>query len=171
MTTPQPYYPHATSVVPPMPAMRRSRAGSRLISGAAGFVLTPIALVVASTGGQRLNMTVAALRTDGDVLGAVLVLVGAALLLGVAALGALSSTGPVIGGVVWGVLPGMLMLVAPRSAVQLSFDAVGWLGRDAFGLSTWHVSGALLGIGCALVGAGIAAATARRKAIAGLMGR
>lgn len=154
MSYPAPY--------PGMAAPPSSRAVARVLSGLSGLVLTPIAIGVLAYGGYRQQAQVSATFGEhGDSLGTTLMVVGALLVAGVALLAAWSSAGPVVGGVVWGVLPGVATLVSPRSG----YDLLRLLPGDelAAGFGGWLVSGALLGTGFLLVGAGLAATLARRR--------
>ncbi|MYW91081.1 hypothetical protein G3I59_10810 [Amycolatopsis rubida] len=139
-----------------------SRAVARVLSGLSGLVLTPIAIGVLAYGGYRQQAKVSATFAEhGDSLGTTLLAIGALLLIGVAVLGAWSSAGPIVGGVVWGVLPGVTTLVSPRTG----YDLLRLLPGDelAAGFAGWLVSGALLGAGFLLVGTGLATTMARRR--------
>ncbi|MGA6163769.1 hypothetical protein [Amycolatopsis magusensis] len=139
-----------------------TRTLPRVLSGLAGLVLTPIALYLVSEGGLReRRMTMELAGPGHDALGLTLLVLGALLLLGVAALAAVSSTGPLLGGLVWGVVPGVLFVVAPI----WSFRRLGGFGGD-LGLTLWLSVGALLAVGMLLVGTGIGAAIARRRGVA-----
>ncbi len=146
-------------IVQPRPA---SRAVPRVISALGGVLLTPVALGLVIYGGTRLQRLFSQGFTVGeDPLDLILLLLGGVLLLGVALLGALSGIGPAIGGLIWGVLPGLSVLAAPRDVLGLMYD-VGSL-EFANGLVTWLVLGALIGSGFLLVGAGLAGTLARRR--------
>ncbi|MEV6901397.1 hypothetical protein [Amycolatopsis sp. NPDC051372] len=143
---------------PPPP----SRALARVFSGLLGLVLTPVALGLLAAGGYRQQMIVMeAFAARRDALGIALMAAGAILLLGVAALGAWSSSGPLLGGLVWGVLPGVIALAMP----EWGFDLLNGLphGGLSFGLTSWLFSGALLAAGFLLVGTGLATTVARRR--------
>ncbi|MGW7532016.1 hypothetical protein [Amycolatopsis sp. NPDC054798] len=155
-------YPAPYPAQPAMTAPPGSRAVARLLSGLSGLLLTPIALGVLAYGGYRQQTQVSTTFAEhGDSLGTTLMVIGALLLAGVAVLGAWSSAGPVVGGVVWGVLPGAITLVSPRTGI----DLMRLLPSDelAAGFAGWLMSGALLGTGFLLVGAGVAATMARRR--------
>ncbi|WP_409183378.1 hypothetical protein F9C11_02740 [Amycolatopsis sp. VS8301801F10] len=155
-------YPAPYPAQPAMAQQPSSRAAARVLSGLSGLVLTPIAIGVLAFGGFRQQAKVAATFAEhGDSLGATLLVIGALLLVGVAALGAWSSAGPVVGGLVWGVLPGVVTLVSPRTG----YDLLRLLPGDevAAGFGGWLVSGALLGTGFLLVGTGLATTLARRR--------
>ncbi|MFI6027922.1 hypothetical protein [Amycolatopsis magusensis] len=138
-----------------------TRTLPRVLSGLAGLVLTPIALYLVSEGGLRdQRVTAELLRPGHDTLGLTLLVLGALLLLGVAALAAVSSTGPLLGGLVWGVVPGVLFVVAP----VWSYRRLAGVGD--LGLRLWLSVGALLAVGMLLVGTGVGAAIARRRGVA-----
>jgi len=150
--TPEPY----------LQPRQSSRAVPRVISGLGGVLLTPVALSVTVYGGSRLQRGFSqSLSVTEDPLGLVLLLVGGLLLLGVAFLGALSGLGPVVGGLLWGVLPGLAFLLSPRDVMSFIYD-VGGSGLGV-GLVTWLVMGALVGSGFLLIGAGLVGTLSRRR--------
>ncbi|KZB82597.1 hypothetical protein AVL48_09590 [Amycolatopsis regifaucium] len=134
----------------------------RVLSALGGVLLTPVALGMVIYGGSRLQRVFAQAYSVGeDPMGLILLLFGALLLLGVALLGAVSGLGPVIGGLIWGVLPGLAALAGSSDLVGLMYD-IG--GRElGVGLVTWLVMGALLGSGALLVGAGLVGTLTRRR--------
>ncbi|MFI7118363.1 hypothetical protein [Amycolatopsis sp. NPDC049868] len=139
-----------------------SRAVPRVISGLGGVLLTPVALSVTIYGGTRLQRGFAqALSFTDDPLGLALLIVGGLLLLGVAFLGALSGLGPVVGGLLWGVLPGLAFLLSPRDFMSLIYD----IGPRELGLGlvTWMAMGALVASGFLLIGAGLVGTLSRRR--------
>ncbi|MGV9298400.1 hypothetical protein [Amycolatopsis sp. NPDC003676] len=155
-------YPAPYPAQPAMVSQPASRAAARVLSGLCGLVLTPIAIGVLAFGGYRQQTQVSATFGEhGDGLGMTLMAVGALLLVGVALLGAWSGAGPVVGGVIWGVLPGVVTLVSPRTGIDLLRLLPG--DELAAGFGGWLVSGALLGAGFVLVGAGLAATLVRRR--------
>lgn len=139
------------------------RAVSRVISALAGFVLTPIALGLVIYGGSRLQrMFVQDYSAGDEPLGLFLLILGGLLLLGTALLGTLSGLGPILGGLVWGVLPGLASVLATREVLSFVYD-VG--GRElSMGLATWMVMGALFGAGFLLIGAGLTGTLTRLRA-------
>ncbi|RSM54163.1 hypothetical protein DMH03_35555 [Amycolatopsis sp. WAC 01376] len=134
----------------------------RVLSALGGVLLTPVALGLVIYGGSRLQRMYAQAYTVGeDPLGLVMLIVGGLLLLGVALLGALSGLGPVIGGLVWGVVPGLTTFLGGPSVMSTMYDLGG---RElGVGLVTWLVMGALFASGFLLVGAGLAGTLARRR--------
>ncbi len=138
------------------------RGARRAISGVAGLLLTPVALGLLAWGGLRQQMLVqATLSTQRDVLSIGLLIGGGVLLLAVGLLGAISATGPILGGVVWGIIPG----VATAAVPQWGFEMVKYLPQTdvTYGITSWLFIGGLLGAGFLLVGAGLAARLARRR--------
>ncbi|WIX79866.1 hypothetical protein QRX50_03430 [Amycolatopsis carbonis] len=158
MSYSDPYATFQTPVHEPPPP---SRAVARVLSGLLGLVLTPVALGLLAAGGYRQQTLIAVMSTRRDALGIALLAGGAILLLLVAALGAWSSSGPLLGGLVGGVLPGVVALAMP----EWGFDLLDVLphGGLSFGLTTWLFSGALLAAGFLLVGTGLATTVARRR--------
>ncbi|OLZ49422.1 hypothetical protein BS329_21980 [Amycolatopsis coloradensis] len=134
----------------------------RVLSAVGGVLLTPVALGLVIYGGSRLQRMYAQAYTVGeDPLGLFLLILGGLLLLGVALLGALSGLGPVIGGLLWGVVPGLTTLLGGQSVMSTMYDLGG---RElGVGLVTWLVMGALFGAGFLLVGAGLVGTLTRRR--------
>ncbi|QYN26127.1 hypothetical protein K1T34_22670 [Amycolatopsis sp. DSM 110486] len=134
-----------------------------MLSGLLGLVVTPVALGLLSYGGYRQQTLIAVMSTRRDALGIALIAGGAILLLLVAALGAWSSSGPLLGGLVWGVLPGVVVLAVP----EWGFDLLDVLPRGglSFGLTSWLFSGALLASGFLLVGTSLATTVVRRRPV------
>lgn len=156
MSYSEPYTAYQPAVAEP-----RGRAVPRLLSGILGLVLTPVALGLLSYGGLRTQQNeMAMVVTQRDAPAIAMVAGGAILLLVVAALGAWSSTGPLLGGLVWGVLPGVVGLAMPewdlRVLRALPFDLMS-------GASIWLFSGGLIAAGFLLVGTGLAATLVRRR--------
>lgn len=140
-----------------------SRAVPRVISALAGLLLTPVALGLVIYGGSRLQrMFAQAYSVGNEPLGLFLLIFGGLLLLGVALLGALSGLGPMLGGLVWGVLPGLAGVLGPRDVLSVVYDLGG--REFSVGLVTWMVMGALFGSGFLLIGAGLVGTLTRRRA-------
>ncbi|MBB5854964.1 hypothetical protein ACFQ05_16770 [Amycolatopsis umgeniensis] len=141
---------------------RAGRGVRRVLSGAGGLILTPVALGLLAWGGLRQQMLVqATLSTQRDVFSIGLLVGGGILLLAVGLLGALSATGPILGGLVWGVAPG----VATAAVPEWGFRLVKYLPQNdvTYGVTSWLFIGGLLGTGFLLVGAGLASRLARRR--------
>ncbi|WP_410604528.1 hypothetical protein [Amycolatopsis sp. lyj-90] len=141
---------------------RAGRGVRRVLSGAGGLILTPVALGLLAWGGLRQQMLVqATLSTQRDVFSIGLLVGGGILLLAVGLLGALSATGPILGGLVWGIAPG----VATAAVPEWGFRLVKYLPQNdvTFGVTSWLFIGGLLGTGFLLVGAGLASRLARRR--------
>ncbi|KZB82175.1 hypothetical protein [Amycolatopsis regifaucium] len=156
----EPYEPFDDDVVPE--DSRAGRGVRRVLSGAGGLILTPVALGLLAWGGLRQQMLVqATLSTQRDVFGIGLLVGGGILLLAVGLLGALSATGPIVGGLVWGVAPG----VAAAAVPEWGFRLVKYLPQNdvTYGVTSWLFIGGLLGTGLLLIGAGLAARLARRR--------
>ncbi|AUI63427.1 hypothetical protein [Amycolatopsis sp. BJA-103] len=141
---------------------RAGRGVRRVLSGAGGLILTPVALGLLAWGGLRQQMLVqATLSTQRDVFSIGLLVGGGILLLAVGLLGALSATGPILGGLVWGIAPG----VATAAVPEWGFRLVKYLPQNdvTYGVTSWLFIGGLLGTGFLLVGAGLASRLARRR--------
>lgn len=161
-TNPYALPPNEQPQAPYVQPRQDGRAVPRVLSALGGVLLTPVALGLVIYGGTRLQRTFAQAFTVGDdPLSLVLLFLGGLLLLGVALLGSLSGLGPVIGGVVWGVLPGLTFLLGPRDVLSFFYD----LGGREFGvgLVTWVVMGALFGSGFLLIGSGLVGTITRRR--------
>lgn len=143
--------PSASPGPPPPP---RSRMGAHVLAVVAGLVLTPVALYLALYGTEML------LPLDGrsDLVGIGPFVLGALLL---AALGAVAASGSSlalgVGGLVWGVLPGLVGFPALRPLLDGSVPAV--LVDPLF---RPLASGLVLVAGTALAAGGVACHLARR---------
>ncbi|MEC3981851.1 hypothetical protein [Amycolatopsis sp. H20-H5] len=147
---------------PGAPALQRpGRALPRVLSALGGLALTPLGLWLLIYGGGRLQQSLQLTRGT-DVLGIALTIAGGLVLLGVAVLGAVSSLGPILGGLVWGVLPGLLGVLAPLDIYHWVYN-VADSRTFTSSLLTLLALGAILGIGMLLVGCGLAAAITRRR--------
>ncbi|RSN57161.1 hypothetical protein DMH01_27305 [Amycolatopsis sp. WAC 04182] len=156
----EPYEPFDDDLVPEDP--RAGRGVRRVLSGAGGLILTPVALGLLAWGGLRQQMLVqATLSTQRDVLSIGLLVGGGILLLSVGLLGALSATGPILGGLVWGVAPGVATIAVP----EWGFRLVKYLPQNdvTYGVTSWLFIGGLLATGFLLIGAGLASRLARRR--------
>ncbi|WP_410577667.1 hypothetical protein [Amycolatopsis sp. lyj-108] len=139
-----------------------SRAVPRVLSALGGVLLTPVALGLVIYSGSQLQRSFAQYLSVGeDPLSLFLLVLGGVLLVGVALLGALSGIGPIVGGLMWGVLPGLTFLLSPQDIMSLTYDVTG--ASLGTGLVTWLVMGALFASGFLLVGAGLVGTLARRR--------
>ncbi|MEU9690262.1 hypothetical protein [Amycolatopsis japonica] len=156
----EPYEPFDDDLVAEDP--RAGRGVRRVLSGAGGLILTPVALGLLAWGGLRQQMLVqATLSTQRDVFSIGLLVGGGILLLAVGLLGALSATGPILGGLVWGVAPGVATIAVPAWGFRL----VKLLPQNdvTYGVTSWLFIGGLLATGFLLIGAGLASRLARRR--------
>ena len=145
-----------------VPAEAPRRGAARVLSALGGLLLTPVALGLLSWGGLRQQQLVqATLSTNRDAMGIALLAGGAILLLVVGTLSAVSAIGPILGGLVWGVLPGVAAMAMP----EWGFRLVNQMPKSdiAYGVMDWLFIGGLLGVGFLLVGTGLAAALVRRR--------
>ncbi|MFI9456073.1 hypothetical protein [Amycolatopsis sp. NPDC052450] len=139
-----------------------SRAVPRVLSAVGGVLLTPVALGLVIYSGSQLQRSLAQFLSVGeDPLSLFLLVLGGVLLVGVALLGALSGIGPIVGGLMWGVLPGLTFLLSPQDIMSLTYDVTG--ASLGTGLVTWLVMGALFASGFLLIGAGLVGTLARRR--------
>lgn len=153
-------------VTPGTPTRASEQPGRRLVSGIIGFLGTPVALGMMMYGSRSLLVRQQTMRGGTDEpLDLVLVLVGALLLFGVAAMSTMSGVGPILGGLFWGVLPGVLMFFAPAAPLALYDFSYGLLGQEVqFAALSWTWMGATVAVGVLLAGAGTAAHLVRGKA-------
>lgn len=160
-TTPPAPVSHPVAPTPP-----RSRVGAHVLSLFAALVLTPIALACLGGGARAVT---AALAADQDPSPAafVAVLSAAALLGVVAATSAGSAAGPLVGGTLYGLVPGIAFLIWPATSTDVAttlFEPVRTLGGDRVldGLLTLARMASLLVLGLVLVLVGAAATVSRR---------
>jgi len=148
-------------------APRTAHTGSHVLGALVGLVLAPLALGLLLLGQSR----ILAVQVDGwdaslELLGIVLVSVGAVLLAGLLVLGLWTAAVPIAAGVVLGALGG-LQVYAPGIARMTTLDVVG---ADAWHLTVTQVSvagasGTTLVAGVLLLTAGVVAALARRHGV------
>ncbi|MRH89143.1 hypothetical protein GFY24_17080 [Nocardia sp. SYP-A9097] len=155
-------FPSPAGWTPPGAQFRSSGGFSRTIVGAlVGLIVTPIGIGFAARGAAGTRQWVI-LGDFADRLGATLqILVAAVLFLLVAALAAYSAAGTIVGGLVWGVLPGVIYLIFPDDTFRLIGDLP--VSDDMhIALFQWLQTGFPLIVGILLIGAG-GAATLRRR--------
>lgn len=152
---------------PAAPTPPRSRMGAHVLSLFAALVLTPIALASLGGGAHAIEAAVAA---DSEPSAAAIVaVIAAAVLFGiVAAASAGSAAGPLVGGMVYGVAPGVGFLLAPdtlESATAAAFEPVALISGDDIlpGLLMLGRTAGLLVLGLTVFLVGLAAAIARRR--------
>jgi hypothetical protein len=127
------------------------------------LILTPIGIAAMTYGTERyaeLSLGQAA-GADRDVRGLAALGAGAAVLLIVAWLGALSPSGPLLSGLSWGFLPAVLFLAYPKDTRTQVSDLPALPEFALSGIVTWLGAGAFLMLGALLVGAGLAAVRRR----------
>jgi len=136
-----------------------SRSIHHILGAFLCLVLTPIGLISMTYGADRYwTLTLRHAGADGDLRGLVAIGAGAVLLLAVAALGALSPAGPLLSGIVWGLIPAGLYLVYPSTTAHRISDLTFLPDSAVSGTLTWLGYSAFLMVGTLLVGAGLAAA-------------
>lgn len=112
-----PYFP------PPRPPRRSSMALRHLASVAVALVLTPVGILVFDHGaGTYLDEWFRNFETSAVSGELLLMVLGVLILVAVAACGRLSGLGPVLAGVVWGVVPFVWFLVDLRSFTDFAQD-------------------------------------------------
>ncbi|WP_136519067.1 hypothetical protein [Cellulomonas telluris] len=148
-------------------APRTAHAGTHVLGVLVGLLLAPVAALLALVGQSRILVA----QVDGwdaslDVLGIVLVSVGAVLLALVLLLALWTPAVPVTAGVVLGLLGG-LALYAPgiaRQQVLAVVDADAWY-RTTVESTVAATSGTLLAVGLLVLVGGLVAAAARRRGV------
>lgn len=158
--------PPAGAGAPPVPVPPRSRAGAHVLSVLVGLILTPVGLAALASGAHGIAT---ALESAGDVSTTAIGMVGAgAVLLGLVAAAAGGSTlGPIVGGALYGIAPGLGFLLSPRSIEDTTtslLDPVSPVTGDGLrdGAIALGSTGALVLLGLTLVLVGVAAHLARR---------
>lgn len=135
------------------------RALRHLASALICLVLTPIGIAAMAYGAERYwRLTLEQVGAERDVRGLVALGAGAGVLVIVAWLGALSPVGPLLSGVVWGLVPTGLYLVYPSETVREVSDLPVFADLALAGAVTWLQHAAFLLVGALLVGAGLGAA-------------
>lgn len=151
---------------PVAPAPPRSRLGAHLVSVLAGLVLTPFGLAVLGAGAYA--SAAAAAAGDEPSAVAVTALVGGAVVLGlVAATAAASGLGPLVGGVVFGLAPGLAFVLNPASLTTTTtslLEPAEPLAPESvrLGIAELGRTGQMLLLGLTLVLIGLAGHLARR---------
>lgn len=136
-----------------------SRGGSRhLLSAFLCLVLAPIGIAAMTYGAERYGeLTLGHANAERDLRGLAALGAGACVLLIVAWLGAVSPAGPVLSGLIWGLIPAVLFLASPRDISRQVSDLPLLPDLALSGIVTWLQNGAFLILGALLVGAGLAA--------------
>jgi hypothetical protein len=141
-----------------------SRAIRHVLSAILCLALTPVGIAAMTYGADRYwQLTLEPAGADRDPRGLVALGVGAGLLLIVACLGALSAVGPVLSGVIWGLVPAGLYLVYPSDTAREVADLPALPDFALSGTATWLSYAVFLMAGVLLVGAGLAAAMSRPR--------
>ncbi len=136
-----------------------SRGGTRhLLSAFLCLVLAPIGIVAMTYGTERYGeLTLGQAGAERDLRGLAALGAGAFILLIVAWLGAMSPAGPLLSGLIWGVIPAVLFLASPRDISKRTSDIPALPDLAHAGIVTWLQTGGFLVLGALLVGAGLAA--------------
>lgn len=115
--------PFAPPFAPPSRPRRRSMALRHLGSVALALALTPVGILVFDYGAGRYNLEHSRTFDNSGTAGELaLMFLGAAVLVAAAASARLSGLGPVLAGLVWGVLPFVWFLADLRSFFDFSQD-------------------------------------------------
>ena len=152
-----------TTTVDPLPptstAPTRPRAARHVVPTVVSLVLTPVgmALFIAAARAATPDILMMLKPTPLQVLG---MLAGALVLGAVAVTARWSSVGPVVAGTIFGVVPGLGLLLAPVEPQPIAGELAGTHGQWA--AASFGSSGVLLLVGVLLVSQGVAAALARR---------
>jgi hypothetical protein len=136
-----------------------SRGGTRhLLSAFLCLLLAPIGIAAMTYGTDRYaQLTLGQAGAERDLRGLVALGAGACILLMVAWIGALSPVGPVLSGLIWGLIPAVLFLASPRDIRREVSDLPVVPDSALSGIVTWLGAGVFLMLGALLVGAGLAA--------------
>lgn len=150
---------------PPRPGAKRHLLGILV-----GLLLTPVGLMLATGGAERISDAMAlgsgrAGTSAPDWLGISLLILGTLILAGMVLLSTWSPALPITGGLVWALAPAVVVLSAPWLLTDLIGALPGGVEVNPSGASMdWSiVVSFLLVVGALLVAAGVAAARARRK--------
>ncbi len=154
-----------TAVGPAVGAHPRRRPSrmlpNLLLTSAAVVVLTPVALGLLVYGSGVRYVRTLQMLDEAPVVATLLVVVGLVLLLAVAVIGAWAPLAPMVSGLLWGIVPGLVMAADPRLVFSSSDDYLGL--QMAQYLSQSGALGVPLVVGVLLLGGGLAAAFARRS--------
>jgi len=137
-------------------------AGRHFASAIVCLIVVPAAIGLLAYGGARYQDVVLKPAIEHDVRGLAALAGGAFLLLLVACSGALSPVGPLLSGLVWGLAPAVLFLVAPEDTIDRVDDIPAITSRIEDGLLVWLTFGGFLAVGAVLFGTGVTAAMRRR---------
>ncbi len=152
--------PYAGPGLPPAPRRGGSRALANFLGVLLSIVLTPIGIgLLGHFSYQRFREMQIFLEPNQNLIALLCVIAGVVLLFLVAASAGWAPAGPVVAGLLFGVLPGLVYLVAPTWSMRTTFDLPGDVG---LWLGTYGALSMLLLLGWLLVGAGLAGALARR---------
>ncbi len=156
----------APITAPPRPVPPRSRRGAHILSVLAGLVLTPVGLVALAAGAHG---SASALGEAQEPSAVTLTIIGfGAAMLGIVAVAAAGSTlGPLVGGALYAVAPGIGFVLAPETIsaqTESLLEPLRTFTGDGLteGALILGGTGALLLLGLALVLVGVAAHVARR---------
>ncbi|WP_408897663.1 hypothetical protein ACJ5H2_00815 [Nocardioides sp. R1-1] len=145
-------YPHPQAPVGTPPARRSPMAVRHLASAVIALVLTPVGLLVFDYGAGRYRMEQARTFDNSETGGELaLILLGVAILVAVGATGRVSGLGPVLAGLVWGLLPFLWFLADLEGFFRFSRDLPTtqfWFGDPPYLFPLV----AALGVGAGLAG-------------------
>lgn len=137
-----------------------TRTRRTVIAALAALAVTPVAVGIAANGavltGRWWDATDRWLAPTQSVL-------GAALLLGVAGLAVHVPAAAMLAGLVWGIVPGIVQIVAPQATYRMIAAIPGLPADLDRALHSWLAGGVVLLFGVLLFGAGAAAALPRRR--------
>jgi hypothetical protein len=143
-----------------VPRRGGSRALANLLGTLLSVVLTPIGIgLLGHFSYQRYREIQVLFDPSLNLVALLGVIAGLVVLFLVAASGAWAPAGPLVAGILFGVLPGLVYLFAPTWSMRSTFDLPGDFG---LWLGTYGALNMLLLLGLLLVGAGFAGTLARR---------
>ncbi|MET7767339.1 hypothetical protein [Nocardia sp. NPDC005366] len=148
---------------PPGAQFRTSGGFGRTLGGIViGLAVTPIGIGLAAYGAATTSRWVILGDTADRLSSTLQVVLGALLLLLVAALAAYSPAGTVMAGLVWGVFPGVVYFLFPDDTFRLIQDLPLLSQETRLAVHAWVINGSVFLVGVLLVGAGLAATLRRR---------
>jgi hypothetical protein len=159
--SPGPYGDAPRVAPPPIESEPGLRAGRHIACAIIGLIFVPVAIGLLAWGGMRYQNVVLKPAIEYDLRGVAALAGGAFLLLLIACSGALSPLGPLLSGLVWGVAPAVLFLVAPEDTLDRIADIPEMTASIESGLGALLTFGGFLMVGAVLFGTGVTAAMRR----------
>ncbi|RMI32846.1 hypothetical protein [Nocardia stercoris] len=140
----------------------RRIAGPTVLGTLTGLILTPAGVGFAAAGSGDLRFGVLFGEAAGRGTRTLELLIGSVLLLAVVVLAAFSPAVAIVGGLVWGVIPGVAQLIFPADTSRLIGELPLPSDSLVLDLQAWVAYGFALISGFMVLGAGLAGALRRR---------